>query len=62
MEVDREDVLKVARDLRFSPTEEEIKEVIGGLEDEMDNDPSGYLELWIENLLYSLDVTQLRLD
>jgi len=56
--IQKEDVLKVAKDLNFYPTEEQIKEVIVGFEDEADNDPTGNLELWIENLLYSVEALQ----
>ena len=57
--IQKEDVLKVAKDLNFYPTEEQIKEVIDGFEDEADNDPSGNLELWIENLLYNVEAIQI---
>jgi len=54
----REDVLRVARDLHFYPTEEEIQEVIENFDIEAEQDPSGNWQLWIENLLYSLEVRQ----
>ena len=57
--IQREDVIKVARELNFFPTEEEIQEVIAGFEEEAENDPSGSLPLWIENLLYSFEVVQI---
>lgn len=57
--IQREDVLEVAQDLNFYPTEEEIQEVIAGYEDEVESDPSGCMPLWIENLLYSMEVQQI---
>jgi len=57
-EISRQDVLEIARQLNFFPTEEQIKEVIDRLEEEANNDPSGCLPLWIENLLYSHEVMQ----
>jgi hypothetical protein len=56
--IKREDVIKVARELHFFPTEEQIKEVISGFEEESNNDPSGCLPVWIENLLYNHNVVQ----
>jgi hypothetical protein len=57
-EISKEDVLKVARELNFYPTEKDIEDVIMSFEEESDNDPSGNLQLWIENLLYSYEVPQ----
>lgn len=57
-EISREDVLHVARQLNFFPTEEQIQEVIERFEEEADSDPSGCLPLWIENLLYDIEVVQ----
>ena len=57
-EISREDVLDVARQLNFFPTEEQIKEVIERFEEEADSDPTGCLPLWIENLLYDIEVEQ----
>lgn len=54
----REDVLSVARELSFYPTEAEIQEVIERFDEEAENDPSGNWKLWIENLLYSMEVRQ----
>jgi len=56
--ITKEDVLAVANDLNLNPTESEIQAVIDGFEGEADNDPTGSLPLWIESLLYSLDVKQ----
>lgn len=55
-EIHREDVLSVAKSLNFQPTGEQIQKVIDGFAEEADSDPSGNLELWIENLLYNLGV------
>jgi len=52
--VERSDVIKVADDLHLKPSDEQIQQVIAGFDDESTSDPSGSLELWIENLLYSL--------
>ena len=54
----REEVLIVAKSLHFYPTEAEIKEIIERFDEEADSDPSGYWRLWIENLLYSMEVRQ----
>ncbi len=54
----REDVLSVARELSFYPTEAEIQEVIERFDEEAENDPSGNWKLWIENLLYNMEVRQ----
>jgi len=59
MKYTKEDVLRVAKDLYFYPTKEEIQEVINRLDEEAENDPTGNLELWIENLLYSIEVKQI---
>jgi len=56
--IQREDVIKVAKELHFFPTEEELQEVMADFEEEAENDPSGSLPLWIENLLYSHEVVQ----
>lgn len=55
-EIHREDVLSVAKALSFQPTGEQIQKVIDGFAEEADGDPSGNLEIWIENLLYSIGV------
>jgi hypothetical protein len=56
--IQKEDVLSVAKDLNISPTEEQIQYVIENFESEADNDPTGNLTLWIENLLYQQDIIQ----
>lgn len=52
--ISKEDVLSVAKDINFQPTEEQINEVIERFEEEAGSDPSGNLILWIENLLYNI--------
>lgn len=58
-EISKQDVLSVAKNLNFYPTEEQINEVIERFEEEADNDPTGCLPLWIENLLYDIEVVQI---
>jgi hypothetical protein len=60
MRIGKSDVLRVAKDLNFLPTEEQINEVIERIDEEAENDPSGNLELWIENLLYNIEVEQIK--
>ena len=57
--ISREDVRIVAKSLNFFPTESEINEVIKRFDEEAYNDPTGDLLLWIENLLYSIEVKQI---
>ena len=53
--IQTEDVLKVAISLNLHPNESQVTYVINNYESEQSNDPSGNLELWIENLLYQQD-------
>lgn len=57
--ITKDDVLEVAQDLNFVPSSEEVETVLSLLDSEADSDPSGNWRLWIENLLYSLDVKQI---
>lgn len=57
--ISKKDVLSVAKELNFYPTEEQINEVIERFEEEVENDPTGCLPLWIENLLYDIEVVQI---
>jgi hypothetical protein len=57
--IQREDVIKVAKELNFYPTEEELQEVLASYEEEAESDPSGCMPLWIENLLYNMEVRQI---
>lgn len=57
--IQTEDILRVAIDLNLLPTKSEIQYVINNYESEQENDPSGNLELWIENLLYQQDITKI---
>lgn len=56
--ISKKDVLSVANRLCFYPTEAQVNEVIERFEEEAENDPTGSLELWIENLLYSIKPKQ----
>lgn len=56
--ITKDDVLLVAQDLNFVPSNEEVEHVLALLDNESENDPSGNWRLWVENLLYSLDVKQ----
>ena len=59
MSCDREDVIKIAKDLHMRPSEEDIQYVIENFDAEADADPTGDWTLWIENLLSShLDLPQ----
>lgn len=58
--ISKEDVLSVAKSLNFQPTEEQINEVIERFDEEAENDPTGNLVLWIENLLYDIEVLQVK--
>ena len=51
----KEDVLKVSKHLGKTLTDEEINKVISAYPGEARQDPSGYWELWIENLIYQVD-------
>lgn len=57
--ITKDDVLLVAQDLNFVPSNEEVEHVLALLDNESENDPSGNWRLWVENLLYSLDVKQI---
>jgi len=58
MSCNRADVIKIAKDLNMSPTEEHIQYVIDNFDAEAKQDPTGDFSLWIENLLYQQDITQ----
>ena len=59
MSCDREDVIKIAKDLHMRPTEKDIQYVIEHFDNEAEIDPTGDWTLWIENLLIShLDLEQ----
>jgi len=57
--ITEEDVMYVADLLHFNPTSNEIALVIKGYEDEAHNDSTGEMILWIENLLYNLNVKKI---
>jgi hypothetical protein len=56
--ITKDDVLLVAQDLNFVPSNEEVEHVLALLDNESENDPTGNLNLWIENILYFLEVKQ----
>lgn len=56
--ITKDDVLLVAQDLNFVPSNEEVEHVLALLDKESENDPTGNLNLWIENILYFLEVKQ----
>ncbi len=57
--ITKDDVLLVAEELNFVPSNEEVEQVLEFLDSEAEIDPTGNLGLWIENLLYSLNVKQI---
>lgn len=57
-QITKEDVLEVANQLGFEPTEEQIQEVIDMYPSEQEADPSGTWNLVVEQCLYTLDVEQ----
>jgi len=54
----REDVLSVAKDLNFMPTEAQVEIALTLIDWEAEGDPTGNWNLWVENILYSLEVAQ----
>jgi hypothetical protein len=56
--ITKDDVLEVAQDLNFVPSNEEVEHVLALLDNESENDPSGNWRIWIENILYFLEVKQ----
>ena len=57
--ISKEDVLEVANQLGFEPTEEEIVEVIKMYPSEQDADPTGTWNLVVEHCLSTLGVEQI---
>jgi hypothetical protein len=58
MSTSREDVLHVAEYMHMKPTEEQIQYCIDEFDRRADEDPTGYWEIWIEDLLLEQDVSQ----
>ena len=56
--ISREDVLQIAGQLKFEPTEEQINQIIEMYPTEQEADPSGSWNLVVEHCLYSLEVKQ----
>jgi len=48
------DVISVAESLKLNPTIVEIHQVLLRYDGEVEEDPSGNLELWVEKLLYEI--------
>ena len=59
-EISREDVLQVANDLGYKPTEDQIKEVLEMYPSEQEADPSGTWNLVVEQCLSTLGVEQVN--
>jgi len=56
--IQKQDVLNVAESLHMKPNLVQITYVIDNFDIEAEQDPTGDMELWIENLLCQLDVPQ----
>ncbi len=53
----RNDVLKIAKDLNFvEPTNAQVNKVLSEVDAQADSDPTGWWGVWIEDLLYNLDL------
>ena len=52
MEIQKEDVLKVAYDLKKNLTEKQIQYVLDNYESSADADPTGTWDLIVEQLIY----------
>lgn len=57
--ISKEEVKLVALNLMLDPNNQQINYVIENYEEESNNDPSGNLELWVENLLYTQDCSKI---
>ena len=55
-----EDVIQVARQLNFNPTLKEMDRIVEMFAEEQDNDLTATWNLVIEQLLYSLEVEQIK--
>jgi hypothetical protein len=61
MKMINDEIKRVAQDCSFKePTQEQIQFVIENYDAQADSDPSGYMVLWIEQLLYDADVEKLN--
>ena len=58
-EFSKEDVLSIARRLHFYPTANQIQEVLDRIEEEAELDPTGDWNLWMENIMYDIEVQQI---
>lgn len=54
-----EDINSVVKDLSFQePTQEQIDYIIKNYDSQVDSDPTGYWEVWVEDLLHQAGVKQ----
>lgn len=62
-EITEEDILKVVTDLNYKiPTKKQIDYILENYEAKADDDPTGYWEVWVEQLLGDADVKQIPRD
>lgn len=60
-EITEEDILKVANDLNYkTPTKEQIDYILENFDAKVDDDPTGFIGTWIEQLLDEAEVEQLK--
>jgi hypothetical protein len=58
--IQREDILKVAKDLKFVvPSEDDIANILEEFDAYAEDDPTSTWDIIIENMLYDLDVAKL---
>jgi len=58
--IQREDILKVAKDLKFVvPSEDDIANILEQFDAYAEDDPTSTWDIIIENMLYNLDVAKL---
>lgn len=60
-EITEEDILKVATDLNYTtPTKEQIDYILENYEAKVEDDPTGFIGAWIEQLLDEAEVEQVK--
>ncbi len=60
-EITEEDILKVATDLNYeTPSKEQIDYILENYETKADDDPTGFVGAWIEQLLDEAEVKQIK--
>jgi len=58
--IQKEDILKVAKDLKFVvPSEDDIANILEEFDAYAEDDPTSTWDIIIENMLYDLDVAKL---